>query len=505
MRAVALVVVVSVSTVFALDLEALQRSSQRYRDSPMPAMMGGEFLTAKRFVQPMPSYVSMINEGQPRQSGSSMSNSQGQHRPYKTVEELIANVVANGNDNRDLSWMRNRDGKPSAQSSIVRPPYDQDDFPYTYQQLMARLEAISGESAFEANRKAGLNRNPKPKRTYRVHKQLPYSMRVPADEMIRKRSVDELKQVAKPIEEAETQQQAVSEKRDKRITATALPEQQSIADTATIPIAAPIIKPNVSVDNNAKMSSDQFKQWLTDEYYRNMAMSFATMRKRRSIADTDMPPRDEDTAFDRLAMMEQGLLQEAVQLLQSGGGQDRSKLKSQVTERLDVAHDIEKLKKALQGLYNDAQRQKAIDEAHLMAALKESARRHQSPKAMEQAAPVQMLNGPGECPELQMLSSGCSALQGMFPPPPVQDQFLFSCNWHEICYACGARNGLSAEQCDEAFLQDMKSLCTQLGSCNRQMVSLLLEPLHKKRVYYKRGDLPICGAPCVSAFLTGSN
>lgn len=78
------------------------------------------------------------------------------------------------------------------------------------------------------------------------------------------------------------------------------------------------------------MSPSDFKQWLTDEYYRNMAMNFATMRKRRSVPDQagfEAPPseatgdRDDGAAFERLRLMEQSLLQEALQLMQVGDRQ----------------------------------------------------------------------------------------------------------------------------------------------------------------------------------------
>lgn len=108
-----------------------------------------------------------------------------------------------------------------------------------------------------------------------------------------------------------------------------------------------------------------------------------------------------------------------------------------MSERLDVAHDIEGLNKALQKLYADSQRLRALDEAQLMAALRE---RVPPADVREQLPPAVMVSGTPavveECPELMVLSSGCSALQGMFPPAPVQEQFLLSCNWHEVCYAC---------------------------------------------------------------------
>lgn len=73
-----------------------------------------------------------------------------------------------------------------------------------------------------------------------------------------------------------------------------------------------------ATNGNKKMSPDQFKQWLTDEYYRNMAMSFATMRKKRSILDqaggeVAPPNRDEEFAFEKLRLMEESLLQDALQ------------------------------------------------------------------------------------------------------------------------------------------------------------------------------------------------
>ena len=237
-------------------------------------------------------------------------------------------------------------------------------------------------------------------------------------------------------------------------------------------IKAAVLEQANSTNGNKKMSPDQFKQWLTDEYYRNMAMSFATMRKKRSIleqtAGAAAPPSgDEGEAFEKLRLMEESLLQDALQDIihvgsttgsglsvcgigsrfsvrnrfiqssivgcsQEGSESHATKKKPQFVGKLDVAQDIENLKRVLQSLLADTQRLKAINEAEIMASLRNAA------KDVDSAREEQEL--PTQCPELRVLTNGCTALRGMFPPEPVQGQFLASCNWHEVCYSCVSGN-----------------------------------------------------------------
>lgn len=106
-------------------------------------------------------------------------------------------------------------------------------------------------------------------------------------------------------------------------------KRTAVADAASSTVNTETNVSKVSLSNGSgasgRMSPADFKQWLTDEYYRNMAMNFATMRKRRSVPDQaglegapmEAPgERDDGAAFERLRSMEQNLLQEALQLMQ---------------------------------------------------------------------------------------------------------------------------------------------------------------------------------------------
>ncbi|XP_022688586.1 uncharacterized protein LOC111260252 [Varroa jacobsoni] len=517
MKRLAIFTMALATVTLALDLEAVQRSSTRNRYSAMNGDLLHE-LEKRRSVAP--NYFNMFDEPNGR-----MAND----RYYRRMQELLANMVTATQGARgaaaseSASWpdvLRQRDARLT-QMDDIRPPYDQDDFP-SYESATGRQdESLSrwtlpsppppsaGAGSPSGRQQSILDKRisiPDRQNSYRSHKQLPFSMRVPQEELLKKRSTEllttEKPQTSRSDILIKDLKQPDMDKRNKR---TAVPD----AASSTVNTETNVSKASLSNGSGAsgRMSPADFKQWLTDEYYRNMAMNFATMRKRRSVPDQaglegapmEAPgERDDGAAFERLRSMEQSLLQEALQLMQNGNaqpGRGKQQFKLQVSERLDVAHDIENLNKALQKLYADSERLRTLNEAQLMTALRERA-----------ASAPEALGGVGaqltdDCPELSLLSSGCSALQGMFPPASVHEQFLLSCNWHEVCYACGTQHGISSEQCDRQFLSDMRIVCSQLGSCNKHMVALLLEPLHKRRVYFKRSVTPVCDRPCVASFL----
>ncbi|KAL9975639.1 hypothetical protein ACROYT_G012822 [Oculina patagonica] len=46
-------------------------------------------------------------------------------------------------------------------------------------------------------------------------------------------------------------------------------------------------------------------------------------------------------------------------------------------------------------------------------------------------------------------------------------RFTPACNKHDVCYACGVRNGWGRYQCDTAFKRDMYKLCESVGRFTR--------------------------------------
>ncbi|XP_018497111.1 uncharacterized protein LOC100901572 [Galendromus occidentalis] len=460
MKTVPILVAALASAAFALDLETVQRNSNRHRDFTLPTM-------EKRRVETKPSdQLHMYND----YMSDSLRSSDAQQY-YRRVQELLANIISQKSrgDPNSLENLRQRE-IVLRRLTDIRPPYDQDDFP-AYSQVPQEDTLRWASPLPEMIRPAPSENH---RAAYRSHKQFPYSTRAPQEEMIKKRSIDN---------SFESQARGVNNLLRKK-------KRSEVNDRVSDHANA--------TSGNKKMSPDQFKQWLTDEYYRNMAMSFATMRKKRSILEpapvmVAPPNRDEELAYEKLRIIEEGLLQDALHaMVKSVPDRHGANERPQFPREVNVAQDIETLKKILQSLVADTQKLRAVNEAEIRAALKNGVGDIDPDRDGE----------PSQCPELRLLMNGCSALRGMFPPDPIREKFVASCNWHEVCYSCGAKLGISAEQCDESFLLDMKFICAQLGSCNPDLTSLLLRPLHKKRVFMKQNIPPICARACVVNFLS---
>jgi len=58
-------------------------------------------------------------------------------------------------------------------------------------------------------------------------------------------------------------------------------------------------------------------------------------------------------------------------------------------------------------------------------------------------------------------TNGCSIPGNL--PYFYKNYFAPACDKHDVCYACGKRNGWSRQQCDSAFKRDMKNLCQKRG------------------------------------------
>ncbi|KAM7302715.1 uncharacterized protein ISCGN_018223 [Ixodes scapularis] len=116
-----------------------------------------------------------------------------------------------------------------------------------------------------------------------------------------------------------------------------------------------------SDSSKAESDEDKFKKWLLDEYYRTMALSFASMRKKRMAVHQDTldlrkMKRDEQQADDqfqaveeKLRGIEDAMIGEALELVRDGAGDesDLRAINAGVASRLDAAYDLESVRQSL--------------------------------------------------------------------------------------------------------------------------------------------------------------
>lgn len=223
---------------------------------------------------------------------------------------------------------------------------------------------------------------------------------------------------------------------------------------------------------------DKFKKWLLDEYYRTMALSFASMRRKRmathqdtldlrQVKRTALPPSapvagTADDQFqaveDKLRTIEDTMIGEAVALVRDGAS-DEAELRAinaGVASRLDAAYDLESVRQSLdhlQSTLEDMRRQE------LQAALAEdgdeeestsaAALRNDGAEEQSQSSSWAQLTDRQNCPAVQLLSSSCpAAAQSASPVPAMQRLLLDACEWQQTCYVCGSYYGLGAEECE---------------------------------------------------------
>ncbi|XP_078368170.1 uncharacterized protein LOC144651964 [Oculina patagonica] len=67
--------------------------------------------------------------------------------------------------------------------------------------------------------------------------------------------------------------------------------------------------------------------------------------------------------------------------------------------------------------------------------------------------------------EARCYPNGCSIPGNL--PFFYKRRFTPACNKHDVCYACGVRNGWGRYQCDTAFKRDMYKLCESVGRFTR--------------------------------------
>ncbi|CAN8021918.1 unnamed protein product [Ixodes persulcatus] len=272
----------------------------------------------------------------------------------------------------------------------------------------------------------------------------------------------------------------------------------------------------VSDSSKAESDEDKFKKWLLDEYYRTMALSFASMRKKRMAIHQDTldlrkMKRDEQQADDqfqaveeKLRGIEDAMIGEALELVRDGAGDesDLRAINAGVASRLDAAYDLESVRQSLGHLEatldtmhrreddDDAGQPEDVDDGPQgsWAQLVDKEAHSLIPPKKRQEEEV--LTEPG-CPALQVLSSGCAPLEDLTAfDASLETEVLSACSWHQVCYTCGSFFGLSSDDCDEG-----------LGVANPQLARLVLDYLLRRQVFFKRSTPALCSTSCVSDFL----
>lgn len=291
---------------------------------------------------------------------------------------------------------------------------------------------------------------------------------------------------------------------------------------------------------------DKFKKWLLDEYYRTMALSFASMRRKRMATHRDTldlrqvkrtaaapsvvpvsgaAEEQFEAVEDKLRNIEDAMIAEAVALVRDGAS-DEAELRAinaGVASRLDAAYDLENVRQSLDHLQGTLE---TIRQQELQAALSDddedgvpngrsavgaadqageedveelaqgSAWEQLNDKRTAASAPAskrqeELLPEPQGCPAVEVVSSSCpAAVLSLSPMPALQQMLLDACQWHQICYVCGSYYGLGPQDCESGTG----------GSGSSQFTRLLVSELLLSQG--KHGTVhTTCGEPCVAEFL----
>ncbi|XP_035215005.1 uncharacterized protein LOC118188621 [Stegodyphus dumicola] len=248
---------------------------------------------------------------------------------------------------------------------------------------------------------------------------------------------------------------------------------------------------------------EDFQEWLRREYYRNMARSFASMRRKRDGSSYEEPghsktkissskrekkskkPISFEEVTDNLRAIEDVLFLDALQTIKDAGDDydDDVQRQNRINNDLSSAYDLETMRNALfrlrDTLGNMESESMPDDDGVYMAARKRS----------------------DKCPPLDLLTSDCFSLGDIVSDEDLKRLLLHACNWHEVCYTCGGVYGLTSENCDVGFIEQGQTICNGDVPCE-STTSLLLLPLRQRRVFYKRSNPSVCLVdPCVEAFL----
>ncbi|GFT85845.1 uncharacterized protein NPIL_165382 [Nephila pilipes] len=325
------------------------------------------------------------------------------------------------------------------------------------------------------------------KRTLRIHKKRDVTETDDNSEM-NERERHELANILKDdeeeteVKETKTEKKEVPKHTKTKRQSNEDPESQELKDVEEQEAAPP---------------TEDFQEWLRREYYRNMAKSFASMRRKRdgsssypksktvkrakkSVQASNSNSLSEIT--DNLRNIEDQLFQDALQVMREGGEdyEDDVHRQNRIFNDLSLAYDLETMRNAFFRLKETLGNMENEDEEEMY---------HTSRKRSRQ------------CPALDTLTSDCSTLSDVMPEGPLKKLLLRACNWHEVCYTCGKTYGLTSESCDGSFIEQTQTICHNDAPCE-STASLLIVPLRQRRVFYKRSNPDVCvDEPCVEAFL----
>ncbi|CAL1273449.1 unnamed protein product [Larinioides sclopetarius] len=249
-------------------------------------------------------------------------------------------------------------------------------------------------------------------------------------------------------------------------------------------------------DQEPAPPTQDFQDWLRREYYRNMAKSFASMRRKRDgsssyskktvkRAKKSIQPSSTSLSeiTDNLRNIEDQLFQDALQTMREGGEdyEDDVHKQNRIFNDLNLAYDLETMRNAFFRLRETLGNMENEEDEEMF---------HSSTRKRSR-----------QCPALDTLTSDCATLSDIMPEGPLKRLLLRACNWHEVCYTCGKTYGLTSESCDGSFIEQTQTICQNDAPCE-STASLLVVPLRQRRVFYKRSNPDVCvEEPCVEAFL----
>ncbi|XP_033119805.1 uncharacterized protein LOC117119103 isoform X1 [Anneissia japonica] len=131
---------------------------------------------------------------------------------------------------------------------------------------------------------------------------------------------------------------------------------------------------------------------------------------------------------------------------------------------------------------------------------REKIRQAESEKMKKPTAPPP--DTAASCPILGFLVDDCeiATIDGI-DGDGYKQEFRQPCNWHQICYTCGAGYGISQDICDEAFYLEMLSRCDNSPTCVDRADFFLLA-VTEDRIPI-RNSPSVCQRKCLKDFLLG--
>ncbi|GIZ02433.1 uncharacterized protein CEXT_643901 [Caerostris extrusa] len=182
---------------------------------------------------------------------------------------------------------------------------------------------------------------------------------------------------------------------------------------------------------SASPPTEDFQDWLRREYYRNMAKSFASMRRKRDGSSSSGGHTKSKTVkrakksvqsstslseiTDNLRNIEDQLFQDALQVMR-GEGEDYEEdihRQNRIFNDLSLAYDLETMRNAFFRL-------RRLWETWRMRKMRRST----------------IAAGNEPMPSSGHTDQRLHDLSDIMPDGPLKKLLLRACNWHEVCYTC---------------------------------------------------------------------